>query len=361
MRTERMGRDSLTLHRQARVPPTSKTTGATGTPLGLEACTKGLQRPKETGRGRVASRADVVNAGVHFSWTRSRPRGRCSGLNVTAAETWHVLEGVEYGPCNHSPPPAVTESGRIHNVSSDMPLGPTPILRDLDGSTPRAMAPNVAPRSLVDPVTTPDRWRRPEPTTEPTEISPGVFAPAGLTIRRGVSPDRPEPLSVHRDPGRALQTKTGLEAYVPSAEAPWTTERAIHLLSRTGFGVRRDALEAVRQQGPAVVGTLMDAARDLPLTASPPWVNESFPMGKPGLRPVQRRPAGPSERVPMGRLHSIPWRRPSERPRLGSDGVEGASGADVEQPLCHRARVVLLLPVPRAVLGTDAPSRPRRL
>ncbi|MGB3543454.1 DUF1800 domain-containing protein [Rubrivirga sp.] len=141
------------------------------------------------------------------------------------------------------------------------------------------MAPNIPPRSLVEPVATPDQWTRPEPTTEPFETAPGEYAPAGITIRRGVAPSRPgQKLETESPQRRSLQTQTGLEAYVPGPDAPWTTERAIHLLSRTGYGVHADAIAAALEAGPsASVNALVDAVASMPAPPQPAWYRESFP------------------------------------------------------------------------------------
>ena len=139
------------------------------------------------------------------------------------------------------------------------------------------MAPRVSPQSLVAPVSTPDRWRRPTPTTEPSEIAPGVFMPAGITIRHGVAPARPEEAPAPTSRPKSLETRTGLEPYVPTGDAPWNAARAIHLASRTGFGASQSVLEAVLAAGPAAVDAIVDAAAGMPEPALPSWFHESFP------------------------------------------------------------------------------------
>ncbi|MEM0963841.1 MAG: DUF1800 domain-containing protein, partial [Bacteroidota bacterium] len=119
----------------------------------------------------------------------------------------------------------------------------------------------------------------PQYTTEPIEVRPGVFAPAGIPIRVGRGPERPATGArvSSASSGRALQTSTGLERYVPSASAPWTKERTLHMLHRMGYGATQTVFEAAYAEGPAAVDAIIDRAIAQPLPAKPSWYDESFP------------------------------------------------------------------------------------
>lgn len=120
-------------------------------------------------------------------------------------------------------------------------------------------------------------WRRPPLTTEPIETAPGRIAPAGLPLRVKVGPERPTTTAAAPVGAKALSTAGGLEPYVPSASAPWTMERVLHLLHRTGFGASASLAAQVLADGPSTVDALVDRVAAMPLPDLPAWYDESFP------------------------------------------------------------------------------------
>ena len=64
----------------------------------------------------------------------------------------------------------------------------------------------------------------------------------------------------------------GLEAYVPSAEAPWDAARVQHLFRRIGFGARPNEVLQALEDGPAAtVNRLLDEAVARPQRPEPEW------------------------------------------------------------------------------------------
>lgn len=123
----------------------------------------------------------------------------------------------------------------------------------------------------------PPRWRRPRLTAAPREVAPGVFAPAGAPLG-WPGPTRPEAAAtVAGPPAPALRTAGGLERYAPSAEAPWTPERANHLLQRTALGGPQDRVDALFEAGPGAVDALLDATAALRETPEPSWYHAPYP------------------------------------------------------------------------------------
>ncbi len=75
------------------------------------------------------------------------------------------------------------------------------------------------------------------------------------------------------------RVSTGLEPFVPSADAPWDQRRAAHLVRRTAFGVTLPDLAGKLAQAPGdAVAALVQAALDRPLPDAPSWY-DSMPSG----------------------------------------------------------------------------------
>ncbi|MDX1531601.1 MAG: hypothetical protein R3362_08750, partial [Rhodothermales bacterium] len=123
--------------------------------------------------------------------------------------------------------------------------------------------------------------RRAVPTAvadPPFEFLPGRYSDARLPIRWTAPPPRPDEDDGARPTAEPLRTTTGLEPYVPSADAPWDRRRALHLLRRIGFGATPQAVEAVLAEAPgAAVDAIVDAALAAPMPAVPAWADESPP------------------------------------------------------------------------------------
>ena len=108
------------------------------------------------------------------------------------------------------------------------------------------------------------------------EYMPGRFADDRLPIKWTEAQPEREPTSAL--PGEPLNTRTGLEPYVPSEEDPWDRRRALHLLRRTSYGADPAAIDAVLATGPsAAVDAIVDAALTADLPATPPWMNVPVP------------------------------------------------------------------------------------
>lgn len=90
------------------------------------------------------------------------------------------------------------------------------------------------------------------------------------------APPEREPFSAPQ--GEPLDTRTGLEPYVPSSESPWNRRRALRLLRRIGYGADPAAIDAVLAGDPSnVVDAIIDAALAAPLPPTPPWIDEPVP------------------------------------------------------------------------------------
>ncbi len=91
------------------------------------------------------------------------------------------------------------------------------------------------------------------PRTEPFEVLPGVFVDGGpVDFRYRAARPPADPTPAARSASRAaLAIDTGLEPYVPSADAPWDKRRARHLLRRTGVAAPTTGVAAVLALSPA--------------------------------------------------------------------------------------------------------------
>ncbi|WP_412062924.1 DUF1800 domain-containing protein [Rubrivirga sp. IMCC45206] len=129
---------------------------------------------------------------------------------------------------------------------------------------------------LPAPPDAPPRWPAPRLTSAPVETAPGVFAPAGAPL--GWSYRREEEARTTASaPSAALVTAGGLERYVPSADTPWTLDRANHLLQRTALGGPQARVDAVFALGAGAADTLLDRAAALPETPEPAWFDRAYP------------------------------------------------------------------------------------
>ncbi len=90
-----------------------------------------------------------------------------------------------------------------------------------------------------------------------------------------------------RRPGRAggapLRAGAGLAPFVPSAEAPWDRQRALHLLRRTRFGATPQEADQLLASDPqAAVTLLLDGATSAPLPDVPAWATRPAPQSGSG-------------------------------------------------------------------------------
>ncbi len=74
-------------------------------------------------------------------------------------------------------------------------------------------------------------------------------------------------------------TEGTLSPYVPSADKPWDSRRAQHVLRRTGFGASpADLKKALLLSPSASVDQILDDALALPLPPPPPWAELTLPQ-----------------------------------------------------------------------------------
>ncbi|WP_412067413.1 DUF1800 domain-containing protein [Rubrivirga sp. IMCC43871] len=122
----------------------------------------------------------------------------------------------------------------------------------------------------------PPRWSRPPLTSTPREVAPGTFAPAGAPLGWSFRREA-EARTSARVASAALVTSGGLERYVPTDDAPWTPDRANHLLQRTALGGPQARVDAVFALGAGAADTLLDRAAALPETPEPVWFDDAYP------------------------------------------------------------------------------------
>ncbi len=108
------------------------------------------------------------------------------------------------------------------------------------------------------------------------EYQPGRFEDGRLGIRWTEAP--PERDTGTAPIGAPLNTRSGLEPYVPSSDDPWDRRRALHLLRRTGYGADPAAIDAVLGSEPKeAVDAIVNAALAAPLPPPPSWIDEPAP------------------------------------------------------------------------------------
>ena len=144
------------------------------------------------------------------------------------------------------------------------------------------------PETTVAPDPT-ERWPRPPGSPEAVELMPGAVAPAGVPIAWGGGARSDANRAAARrggaatdasggvEPRVALRTDAGLERYRPTDAAPWTRERAVHLLHRVSYGATPALVDDVVARGPGAVDALLDATLALPAPPRFDWYDETFP------------------------------------------------------------------------------------
>ncbi|MEM6327999.1 MAG: DUF1800 domain-containing protein [Bacteroidota bacterium] len=126
--------------------------------------------------------------------------------------------------------------------------------------------------------TTPHRRSAPPVFEGEIEVHPGQSVRLGRTGWRTEAPRPTEAQQETLRPGTRKAGSTGLAPYVPTADAPWDRRRALHLIRRLSFGVRRDEVDALLAMPPAdAVNTLLTAASSLPPQSPPAWNGNAPP------------------------------------------------------------------------------------